>query len=254
MLFKRQKSSLKKGQSEIKKLLRDYAEALIIALVLALFVREYILTAYRIPTASMVPALKVGDFIFATKYPYNLKWPFTDKRILSVQMPERGEVIVFRCPDDKSTHCIKRVVAVAGDHIKIKDNKITLNGKDMSYLKLGSDLIKELPGHEYYSVYSESFGDVSYNVLLTQNQNSELKSTEYDFQIPKGYFYVLGDNRQSSDDSRLWGGIPVEDIQGQAWLVWLSLDWFNTWNSGRFPSMRWERLFQPVDNDTHVQN
>lgn len=250
MFFRKKKKV--KSQSEIKKILRDYAEALIIALLLALFVREYVLTAYRIPTASMVPALKVGDFIFASKYPYNLKWPFTDKRIIAAQMPERGEIVVFNCPDDKSTHCIKRVVAVAGDEIQVSNHKVTLNGQPMHYENLGNELIQELPGNEYYSVYKESLGQVQYNVLLSQSQSAESSSSEYKFKVPQDFFYVLGDNRQSSDDSRLWGAIPISDLQGRAWLIWLSLDWFNTWGGNRFPSLRGERLFQSV-HDTHVQ-
>ncbi|MCH2534394.1 MAG: signal peptidase I [Bdellovibrionales bacterium] len=249
MFFRKKKKV--RSQSEIKKILRDYAEALIIALLLALFVREYVLTAYRIPTASMVPTLKVGDFIFASKFPYNVKWPFTDKRMIAAEMPERGEVVVFNCPDDKSSHCIKRVVAVAGDRIQVTNHKVTLNGQPMQYENLGNDLIKELPGNEYYSVFRESLGQVQYNVLLAQSQPTE-SSSEYNFKVPEGFFYVLGDNRQSSDDSRLWGAIPVSDLQGRAWLIWLSLDWFNTWGGNRFPSLRWERLFQSV-HDTQVQ-
>ena len=250
MIFKKKKHV--RGQSEIKKILRDYAEALIVALLLALFVREYVVTAYRIPTASMVPALKVGDFIFSIKYPYNVKWPFTDSRILDAKMPERGEVVVFKCPDDKSTHCIKRVVAVGGDRIQVNNHKVSLNGEPMEYQNLGNKLIQELPGHEYYSVFSESDGQVQYNVLLSKSQAQQDKASEYEFEVPKGYFYVLGDNRQSSDDSRLWGAIPIEDIEGRAWLIWLSLDWFNTWGGNRFPSLRWQRVFEPV-HDTHVQ-
>lgn len=251
MIFR--KKNHNKSQSEIKKILRDYAEALIIALLFALFVREYVLTAYRIPTASMVPALKVGDFIFSVQYPYNVKWPFTESRIIDAPMPKRGEVVVFNCPDNKANHCIKRVIAVAGDQVRVQNNKVDINGEPMEYKELGTELIKELPGHEYYSVYQESLGGMQHNVLLSQSLTEDKMASEFDFKVPEGFFYVLGDNRQSSDDSRLWGAIPVDDLQGRAWLIWLSLDWFNTWAGGRFPSVRWQRSFKLV-HDTQDHN
>ncbi|MCM2282406.1 MAG: signal peptidase I, partial [Bdellovibrionaceae bacterium] len=139
-----------------KIVLREYLESLIVAVIVALLLRFFVISAYKIPTGSMVPTLMAGDFIFAYKLPYGVPVPFTGQK-LATRPPARGDVVVFRPPGNESVNYIKRVVGLPGERIEIRQKKLFINDRESTYEALGETHIRELPGHEYFIVYNEAF-------------------------------------------------------------------------------------------------
>ena len=189
----------------------EYAEAIIIAIVIALFIRTFIVQAFKIPSGSMKPTLLIGDHILVNKFIYGVKIPFVRKTIISIGEPKRGDVIVFIYPEDRSKDFIKRVVAVGGDTIEIRDKKIYLNG---------------LPHPDGHGVYVEDF------ILPGAIQPRDNFGP---FTVPKGAVFTMGDNRDQSYDSRFWGPVDLKDVLGKAFMLYWS------WN-GENHSVRWGRL------------
>lgn len=225
-----------------KIVLREYLESLIVAVVVALFLRFFVISAYKIPTGSMVPTLMAGDFIFAYKLPYGVPVPFTGHK-LAPRAPARGDVVVFRPPGNESVNYIKRVVGLPGERIEIRQKKLFINDREASYEDLGESLIRNLPGHEYFAVHRESFPG-STHLVMTRTENDA--GFFGPIIVPPGHIFVLGDNRDSSDDSRIWGAVPIKNLEGKVLLVWLSLDWLDRWGDDRFPRIRWDRTFHAV--------
>lgn len=230
------------------KLMREYTESLIVAIMLALVLRFFVISAYKIPTGSMLPTLKVGDFIFAYKLPYGFPIPFTDGERWSASLPERGDVVVFRYPGNENVNYVKRVVGLPGDQIAIKNKKLYINDIESSYRPLPQDVIRDVPSAEYYSAFREDFrtpGNEMTHVVM--NNHADQADFFGPVVVPPGQVFVLGDNRDSSDDSRYWGAVPVSHLEGRVIMVWLSVDWMNTWGGERFPSLRWDRVFKKVE-------
>lgn len=225
---------------------REYFESLVVAVIIALMLRFFVVSAYKIPTGSMTPTLKVGDFVFAYKLNYGVPIPFTSGDRLGRKQPLRGDVIVFRFPGHETTSYVKRVVGLPGDHIQIKNKKVFINGVQAIYSAAASDVIQDLPSKEYYSVYHEDFYGASHLIIYNQSQKDSQTSDFGPVIVPPLNVFVLGDNRDSSDDSRYWGSVPVQNIEGQVVLVWLSLDWLNRWGTDQMPQVRWDRVFQAV--------
>jgi signal peptidase I len=226
--------------STIRRVLWEYFESLLIAVFIAVLLRAFVISAYKIPTASMAPTLMPGDFVFCYKLPFGFRVPFIKNKVGGQRLPVRGEVVVFRFPIDEEINFIKRVVGLPGDRIEIKGRKLYINEIEAKYEPVSMDLDDEIKGKEYYDFVGESIGD-GYRVLMYRKGESE-----EDFGpkiVPPGHVFVLGDNRDTSDDSRSWGFVPVEKLEGRVWLIWLSLKW----NRNRdFPGIRWERLFSSV--------
>lgn len=231
------------GKTAIKIILREYTESLIVAVILALILRFFVVTAYKIPTGSMVPTLKVGDFIFAYKLPYGVPVPFSGGERLGAKLPERGDVVVFRYPGNESVNYVKRVVGLPGDRIAIKTKKLFINDLEASYQPLSKDVIQDLPGNEYYAAFEESFSGSAHLVIRNNADEADFFGPVV---VPPGHIFVLGDNRDSSDDSRYWGTVPVKNLEGRVIMIWMSFDWLNRWGDERYPSIRWERVFQSV--------
>ena len=224
--------------------------SLFYAIVAALFIRSFFFEPFSIPSGSMYPNLKVGDYLFVSKYSYGFSkhsLPFSIPIIsgrLFYNEPKRGDIVVFKTPEDNKTDYIKRVIGLPGDTIKIKDNIITTNGKSINTEKIGDEkykffdveLIREtLEDNTYYDVY-EFKKSVTF---LNTNDYEEII-------IPKDYFFVLGDNRDNSQDSRFIGLIPKNNLVGRAEVVCVSFDTeigslfkFWTW----IPAFRKDRLF-----------
>jgi signal peptidase I len=222
---------------------REYLESLVIAIGLALVLRFFVVSAYKIPTGSMAPTLKVGDFIFAYKLPYGFRVPFSSIRFGAQSIPERGEVVVFRYPGNESITYVKRVVGLPGDRIAIKNRKLVVNEKEAQYEEVSPDFIKDLPGQEYYSALRENMNGSTRMVIKSRTDEADFFGPVV---VPPGHIFVLGDNRDSSDDSRYWGTVPIKNLEGRVVMVWMSFDWINRWADGRYPSIRWERVFMSV--------
>lgn len=237
----RQKSVVKKRKSTA----REYAEALITALLVAFVIRSFVIEAFKIPSGSMIPTLVIGDHIFVNKFTYGLRIPLTKKRIVTFRQPERGEPIVFIYPVDESKDFIKRVIGIPGDTVKIQGDAVYVNevliprdvieimpddrGKPTKLQILSEAVAMEMkakalpvfPEWDRFDYYVERGGENSYLVQFDER----LSYYDREFEIPKDHLFVMGDNRDNSADSREWGLVPMENVKGKAMFVWLSLDY-----------------------------
>ncbi len=224
---------------------RQYLLTVGLAVLAALLVRHFVLTAYKVPTGSMQPALKPGDFIFSLRTAYGVGLPGRTQRLFG-KLPDRGDLVVFTYPHQPSVNYVKRVIALPGDTVEMKSNHLTINGRSFDYVPVDPrqgdnpnpalfDLVREVPPPELTTS--------QWTVIL---EKGSLDKNFGPLVVPPGEIFLLGDNRDTSDDSRYWGTVPVSQISGRAFLIWLSLDWQNKWGENRFPSLRWERLFMPL--------
>lgn len=252
-----QKRKKKKGG------IREYAEALITALLVAFVIRSFVIEAFKIPSGSMIPTLMIGDHIFVNKFVYGLRIPFTKKKIVTFGSPERGEAVVFMFPTDESKDFIKRVVGLPGDRIRIQGDELSINGRAVERQAVqvepdadGTDLLRVIPeviaaqggqhtipayrGWQDFGYYFERLGDVNHLVQF----NDRPSHAEQEIEVPQGFLFVMGDNRDNSSDSREWGFVPLENVKGKALFVWLSLDYDQIsegfGNFGRW--VRWNRF------------
>jgi signal peptidase I len=211
------------GKTE-KGVVREYTEAIFIALVIALFLRAFVVEAFKIPSASMVPTLLVGDHLFVNKFIYGLRIPFTNKKILSLRSPKRGEIIVFIYPHDRSKDYIKRVVGTPGDKIEVRNNRLFINEEEMvrnfedDYLY--ADINQKCVPSKFFR-FRETLGENSFAMLHEPGHMPNNYGPQW---IEEGHLFVMGDNRDNSSDSRVWGTVPMENVKGKAMFIWLSYD------------------------------
>ena len=192
--------SVKEPKSKLRKksVFREYAEAAAIAVILALFIRTFVVQAFKIPSGSMEPTLLVGDHILVNKFIYGIKIPFTDKTLIPISDPKRDDVIVFIYPMDTSKDFIKRVIGLPGDKVEMKDQKITINGE---------------PFEDTHGVFTRPSSDKG----LVREGSAFGPVT-----VPEGKLFVMGDNRDHSYDSRFWGFVPIESVKGEAFIIYWS--------------------------------
>ncbi len=191
--------------------LRENIEAILVAIVLALFIRTFVVQAFKIPSGSMKQTLQIGDHILVNKFIYGVKMPFVDKVVIPVKDPRRGEIVVFKFPEDPDKDFIKRVVGVAGDEIKIHNKKVIVNGKPLNH-DFGIYVDPRIfpPSAEP----RDNFGPIT---------------------VPPNALFVMGDNRDQSYDSRYWGFVDLSAVKGKAFIIYWS------WDKENF-SVRWSRL------------
>jgi signal peptidase I len=182
-----------------KRLLREYVEAIVTALILALIIRAFVVQAFKIPSGSMIPTLQIGDHILVNKFIYGTKIPFTDIKVLSFKKPQRGDIIVFKYPEDPNKDFIKRVIAVEGDVIESTNKIVSINRNVIS---------------EPYAYHSDNY--------LLPGMNP--RDTFGPRTVPKGSVFVMGDNRDQSYDSRFWGYVDEKAIKGKAFIIYWSWD------------------------------
>ena len=217
---------------------RDFLENILVAVFLALFVRTFVMTGYRVPTSSMAPTLLPGDFIFSYRLPYGIKLPLTQSKWV-IQTPSRGDVVAFTFPEQPNVTYVKRVVGIGGDRIEIKRGRLLLNGQPLEY----RDATSANFDASGFQVSAEMLGRRSHLVA----REMSLAGRDFGpFIVGDGQVFLLGDNRDASDDSRYWGAVPVERIEGEICWIWLSLDWGQRIWEGWLPRLRLERLFTRV--------
>lgn len=206
-----------------------------LALLLVLGIRSSFVEAYKIPSGSMIPTLLVGDHIFVNKFAYGFKVPFLEwfldepVYLIKAAPPKRGDIIVFIYPKDESLYYIKRIVGLPGDTIEIRDKTVYINGHPLVRETItASEQAKALSGldeDKYNSsnltVYGERIGERRATVMLDAAQF--YRESHGPIQIPKEQYFVMGDNRDHSNDSRFWGFVPANNIKGRAFVIWLSL-------------------------------
>ena len=197
-----------------KKIIWEYAKAIITALILAMLIRTYIIQAFKIPSGSMIPTLLVGDHILVNKFLYGTKIPFSGKRAFMFKKPERGDIIVFKYPENPSKDFIKRVVAAEGDVIESKNKMIHVNGNKVN---------------EPYAQHTDS---------SMRPMGIEPRDNFGPVIVPKNKYFVMGDNRDQSYDSRYWGYVDIKDVKGKALILYWSWDTEKSWvRFGRIGSL-----------------
>jgi signal peptidase I len=191
----------------------DFSKSMFPVLAVVLVVRSFLVEPFQIPSGSMLPTLQIGDFILVSKYHYGLRLPVLGTKIVPVNDPVRGDVVVFKYPNDPSVNYIKRVVGLPGDIVRYQDKIVYLNGKPQM-----QELLAKLPPRAPETLlYNEMLGEVTheiYNKVQAPNRVGE-------WTVPAGHYFVMGDNRDNSNDSRYWGFVPDEMLVGKAFAVWM---------------------------------
>jgi len=190
---------------------RENAEAIFIAVIIALFIRTFVVQAFKIPSGSMKPTLQIGDHILVNKFIYGVKIPYLNTVLLPAKKPQRGDIVVFKYPLDPKKDFIKRVIGLPGDAVEIREKVIYINGQ-----RLNHDV----------GVFSDP-RTIAGNIRPRDNMGP--------ITVPKGALFVMGDNRDESFDSRFWGFVPLRDVNGKAFIIYWS------WDSEDF-NVRWGRI------------
>ena len=233
----------------------DTVKTLIYAILIAVLIRTFLFEPFKIPSGSMYPSLYVGDFLFVSKYTYGYSkhsFPFSiplfDGRIWADE-PKRGDVVVFKFPRDNHTDYIKRIIGLPHDKIKLESGRLYINGELQPRKEIEDFVIRDSQGNaERYHQYIETLsGGVEHKILEMSDSSPEDNVEE--LVVPDGYFFVMGDNRDRSDDSRVSVGfVPAENLVGKARFLFFSQDpedaWYKPWLWPR--KIRWKRIFNPI--------
>ncbi len=221
----------------------EYGSSFFPVILAVFFLRSFLVEPFKIPSGSMIPTLLVGDFILVNKYTYGIRLPVLNKKIVEIGTPQRGDVMVFRYPENPSLDYIKRVVGLPGDKISYMNKRLSINGAEVPLQKRDEYLDKE---RLFYTPrYAEKLGAVEHHILIEDNDAPFVPPMrQFPFRdqchyntsgvvcvVPPGHYFMMGDNRDNSQDSRYWGFVPDENIVGRAFFVW-----FNFSDLGRIGS------------------
>lgn len=212
--------------------LLDYAQSFFPLLLFVLVLRSFIFEPFKVPTGSLEPTVLPGDFIISNKFIYGLRLPVWGTKILPNGLPQNGEIAIFRTPIDSKTWMVKRVIGIPGDKVDYVDKKLTVNGIPAKY-QFVENATDTNDGVNHWGVkkqIEEIFG-IKHEIFT----NDAVHGQEFHLTVPEGFYFMMGDNRDNSDDSRYWGFVPEYNFEGKAVLIWLSWDQFN------WKNIRWAR-------------
>jgi signal peptidase I len=234
LFFKAKRSARTLGQSVVKPKVVELARSFFPVILIVLLVRSFVFEPFRIPSASMMPGLVDGDFIFVNKFSYGLRLPVLNTKIVSVDEPMRGDVAVFRLPSNPSIHYIKRLVGVPGDHVVVRDNRVFINGMQIPLHAAGTYI--GAYGFTGAALGTERFGDTEHVVMFATGRTA----TDFEATVPQGMYFFMGDNRNDSEDSRfsMVGFIPEHNLVGRAVRIWMN------WRLPGWPD--WRRIGMKV--------
>jgi signal peptidase I len=202
-------------ENKPRSIIREYVEAALWALIITLFLRAFVIQAFRIPSESMKDTLLVGDFLFVNKFEYGPKIPFTHIRLPGLRQPRRGDVIVFQYPENPSKDYIKRCIATGGETLEIRNKQVSVNGNGLAEpYAIHSDPTVKPAGYDYRDNYGP-------------------------YVVPGGEMFMMGDNRDNSHDSRYWGTLDMDLVKGRAMFLYWSWDGEKNWP-------RWNRILNPI--------
>jgi signal peptidase I len=209
----------------------EYSKSFFPILLFVLVLRSFVIEPFRIPSGSMLPTLEVGDFILVNKYSYGLRLPVGNLKFVSIDEPERGDVAVFRYPEDPTLDYIKRVVGVPGDKIVYHNKQLRINGEPVT-LEYAETYVKAdaQGGMGAITVFNEDLPGQTHQILINQLRGTR----DMEITVPDGHYFVMGDNRDDSRDSRVWGLLPEENLVGRAFFIWMHFDF----NGGGFDFSR----------------
>jgi len=200
--------------SRSRQTLVEYSRSFFPVLLFVLIIRSFVFEPFRIPSGSMMPTLLKGDFIFVQKYAYGIRLPVTETKIIETGSPERGDVVVFRLPSDPSVNYIKRVVGLPGDEIVYERHRLVINGETIQ-LEKGAEASNEEPR------FNETLGEREHDILI---RNAAYSVRDGVYRVPEGHYFMMGDNRDNSKDSRFIGAIPETHLVGEAVRIWMHVD------------------------------
>lgn len=216
----------------------EYGASFFPVILFVFILRSFLVEPFQIPSPSMVPTLQIGDFILVNKFAYGIRLPIINKKIVDIGQPKRGDVMVFRYPVDPSKDYIKRVIGLPGDTVAYQNKRLTINGHPVETRQIGDYLHAE---RRYYShQFIEQHGEAQYHTLndpdapaaipgaanFPYRENCSYNNAGVMCTVPPGHYFMMGDNRDNSEDSRYWGFVPDENIVGKAFFIWWHFgDW-----------------------------
>jgi signal peptidase I len=223
----------------------EYSVSFFPVILVVFLLRSFLVEPFKIPSSSMVPTLLVGDFILVNKFTYGIRLPVINRKVVALGSPERGDVMVFRFPEDPSLDYIKRVVALPGDRVEYRNKRLTINGQSVPLRQVDDYLSRERM--QFSRRFVETLNGAEHEILIDDDTpafmapsrafphagNCNYNMSGLACTVPPGHYFVMGDNRDNSSDSRVWGFVPDENIVGRAFFIWLNLN-----ELGRFGSFR----------------
>ena len=225
------------GETRKESWLVEYSKAFFPVILVVFLLRSFIVEPFRIPSGSMLPSLHIGDFILVNKFRYGIRLPVINEKIIDVSKPERGEVMVFRFPHDTSINFIKRVVGLPGDKIEYKNKRLHVNGQPVPLVPQGEFDFREVSQKTHIGKrYLETLDAVTHEIIVDPSK----QTTETSYAVPEGHYFVMGDNRDHSNDSRYWGFVPEQNIIGKAFFIWFS------WDLEGSGDLAWDRIGNSV--------
>lgn len=224
--------SKKRVPHQEEPVLVEYAKSFFPVILVVFLIRSFIVEPFKIPSGSMMPTLLAGDYILVNKFTYGLRVPIVNNTFFEINQPKRGDVFVFHYPPNPSVDYIKRVVGLPGDKIRYEDKRLIINGKPLT--------TEALPNYEYVmsglnivtaQQYSEQLGDKKHTILVhdvignydTDSIGAKFSNHE-EIVVPDGHYFAMGDNRDNSSDSRVWGFVPERNLVGKAFFIWMNFD------------------------------
>jgi len=224
---RRRSQKLDETQKPKEPLIVEYSRFLFPVFLIVLVIRGFIVEPFKIPSGSMLPTLEVGDFILVNKFSYGIRAPIGYQKWIDLGTPQRGDVIVFRYPEDPSIDYIKRVVGLPGDRVSYVNHKLYINGE---FIK--TELLSDYEKDRNFLDLLENMPGIHHHILISKMERYIPAVT--DLLVPEGRYFVMGDNRDNSRDSRYWGFVPDANLKGRAFFIWFSAEgWFN---------LKWSRM------------
>ncbi len=199
----------------------EYARAFFPVILIVFVLRSFVVEPFRIPSGSMLSTLHIGDFILVNKFQYGIRLPIINRKIVPISEPKRGDVMVFRFPRDPSVNFIKRVIGLPGDRITYRHKQVYINDKPAAQQQVGNFAFESGGMREVKAdLINETLGKVVHKIVLDSNRPYNPRNLE--FTVPQGQYFMMGDNRDYSNDSRYWGFVPEANIVGRAFFIWFS--------------------------------